>query len=142
MIRECQCGSDELNDCHCGAKETKLEPVEVRGRITHTVRTKNVAAEHASYTSFTFTGTGDVPIKILGFDPLRKRAVVDTQGASVYLGSERQIRSGVTGNGFTLTQNMNALTLENQEELWCMAVQGAGTATVSVLNERYSDEAS
>lgn len=117
--------------------------VAIRGEITKPVLTKELGAEHASYTNFVFSGTNDQPIRILAFDRLRKRAIIDTQGVNVYLGSEKQIRSGAAGvtptNGYVLTQAMDQLELKNQEEVWCMAQQGAGGATVSVLNERYAD---
>lgn len=124
----------------CGCKDehgAKLEPVEVTGKMTGTMRTNDEAADYGSYTTFFFTGTAtDQPQRILSRDNDRYRAVIQVSTGSAYIGKKEQIGSGLVGNGWLQTSTMVPLEIRNKQEVWVMGV-AAAPCTVSVMNERW-----
>lgn len=133
--KECEQTGVPCTDC-----DTKISPipVSVDNHITGTVRTEPMAADYASYATYSFTGTTtDVPQRILGHDDQRARAVIQCDAAGgVYVGKKEQIASGVIGQGWLQKSTLAPLEIRNKQEVWVMSVSGSA-ANVMVLNERW-----
>lgn len=122
----------------CGCEDEhgpRLDPVEITGRVTGTMRTNPEAADYGSYATFFFTGTAtDQPQRVLNRDNDRQRAVIQVSTGSVYVGKKEQIFN--VGQGWLQTSTMVPLEIRNKQEVWVMAV-AAAPATVCVMNERW-----
>lgn len=110
-------------------------PVGIQGTVTvdTAVRTNEEAADYGAYSTYAVTAT-DSPIRILGHDDARARAVitVDVPNVSVWVGKREQIYSNAPG---ILVTSTSPATIRNKQEVW-MAPNG-DACNVSVLNERW-----
>lgn len=133
------CGSDE----HTGNQHESMfgvpdpKPVGVVGTVSvkDAVRTNEEAADFGAYSTYAVTAA-DVPIRILGHDENRARAVIWVDGTtnSVWLGKREQIFASVGAQGALLSSG-NRIEVKNKQELWM--APNAVACNVSVINERW-----
>jgi hypothetical protein len=123
----------------CGCADKKLDPVEIHGKVSGTMRTNMEAADFGSYTTFSFTGTSaDQPVRALSRDDRRSRAIIAVNTGSVTIGKKEGINSGVPGQGALWASTMVPLEIMNKQEVWVIGVTGA-PSSISVVNERWDD---
>jgi hypothetical protein len=113
------------------------KPVGVEGTvsITDAVRTNEEAADFGAYSTYAVSAT-DAPIRILGHDENRARAVIWIDGTtnSVWIGKKEQIFASVGAQGALLSSGQ-AREIKNKQELWM--APNAVACNVSVINERW-----
>lgn len=131
------------DETHSGTQHESLfgipsaSAVSVKGTVTvdTAVRTNEEAADYGAYSTFPVSPT-DQPIRILGHDENRARAVVWVDGTtnSVWIGKREQIYATVGAQGALLTSG-SAKEIKNKQELWM--APNAVACNVSVINERW-----
>ena len=139
MLPCLHCGSDEhtgtQHEMTIGIPEPK--PVGVKGSvsITDAVRTNEEAADFGAYSTYAVSAT-DAPIRILGHDENRARAVIWIDGTtnSVWIGKREQIFAAVGAQGALLASGQR-VEIKNKQELWM--APNAVACNVSVINERW-----
>ena len=142
MVPCLHCGDSE----HTGTQHETLfgvpdpKPIGVKGSVTiaDAVRTNEEAADFGAYSTYSVTAT-DAPIRILGHDENRARAVIWVDGTtnSVWIGKKEQIFASVGAQGALLSSGQGR-EIKNKQELW-MAPNGTA-CNVSVINERWEAE--
>lgn len=133
------CESDE----HTGAQHESMfgvpdpKPVGIKGTVsvTDAVRTNEEAADYGAYSTYAVT-PADAPIRILGHDENRARAIVWVDGTnnSVWIGKKEQIGASLGAQG-ALVSSGQRIPIQNKQELW-MAPNGVA-CNLSVINERW-----
>jgi hypothetical protein len=139
MLPCLHCGSDE----HTGTQhvmtlgEPDPKPIGVSGTVSikEAVRTNEEAADFGAYSTYSVTAT-DAPIRILGHDDNRARAIIWVDGTtnSVWIGKKEQINASLGAQGALLSSGQR-IPIQNKQELW-MAPNGV-PCNVSVINERW-----
>jgi hypothetical protein len=118
-----------------GVPEPK--PVGVKGTVSidDAVRTNEEAADYGAYSTYAVAAT-DQPIRILGHDENRARAVIWVDGTtnSVWIGKREQIFASVGAQGALLSSGQGR-EIKNKQELWM--APNAVACNVSVINERW-----
>lgn len=120
-------------------------PVTIEGavKVAGIARTAAQAGDAGSYGNMSFLGTAaDDKVMILGEDVHRKVARIACSGVGpVFVGTEAQcaaIKAGgpTSAGGFILATGMT-IEITHRQPVWVIS-DLAHTATVSVLNERWS----
>lgn len=133
------CGSDEHSGTQHVAQygEPEPKPVGISGTVSvkDAVRTNEEAADFGAYSTYSVSVT-DAPIRILGHDENRARAVIWIDGTtnSVWLGKKEQIGASLGAQGALLSSG-NRIEVKNKQELWM--APNAVACNVSVINERW-----
>lgn len=136
----CGCEQHPGSQCEdCASHETgTLSPISVSvdNHVSGTMRTEPMAADYAAYSTYSFTGTAtDQPIRLLGRDENRSRAVIQVDEATkgIFVGKKEQIY--MTGQGWNQKSGMSPLEMRNKQELWAMS--NGVAVNVMVMNERW-----
>lgn len=113
-------------------------PVGVKGtvQVENAVKTNDEAADYGAYSTYSVTAA-DAPIRILGHDDNRSRALVWVDGTtnSVWIGKKEQISATLGAQGALVSSGNGRIEIKNKQELWM--APNAVACNVSVLNERW-----
>lgn len=129
-------GSDSVHhDEHQAAAAAAVAPLAaVPVQVGHDVATAPRAAQYGAWMTYTLAATTPAQ-RILFYDSQRARALLVISGTGpVFVGTVAQTQATPPQGG---QLPAGVYELRNQQELW-LAPDGAHTATVAVLAERWS----
>ena len=113
-----------------------LDPSNDVVNVIHPEQTKPVKIEaprNIGFNTFRFTAYGSTPIRLMGEDPARLRALITSDtNADIQIGDYAAVQNSANYSGFALPVHQNGgIELQTTNEVW--AVYNNATTTASVV---------